>query len=104
MSEFKGTKGKWFIDNEESHIMSNDVYCNVISTKNTIGLADIYGDDEQAKANALLISKAPEMLEMLKEVIEFTKKVQAPSTFALLLRQEIEQLIKSATELYGKGL
>jgi hypothetical protein len=91
--EFKGTKGKWFIDNEESHIMSNYVYCNVISTKNTIGLADIYGNDEQGKANALLISKAPEMLEMLDYL-----STRLGTAFEREI-QEINQLIKEATEL-----
>lgn len=67
--EFKGTSGNWYIDQEESHRMRNSVWCNVISTKKTIGLADVYGDDEEAKANAQLIASAPELLEALKELL-----------------------------------
>ena len=86
MSEFKGSKGKWEVSIDQFE--NNNIICD-----------GFYLGESRNKYDALLISKAPEMLEMLKEVIEFTKKVQAPSTFALLLRQEIEQLIKSATEL-----
>jgi hypothetical protein len=101
--EFKGTKEKWFIDNEESHIMTNGIYCNVISTEKTISLADVYGDDEEAQANALLISKAPEMLEMLNNQLEFliycrdNMKVLRPVFNQKIVR--IKQLIKEATEI-----
>ena len=63
MSEFKGTKGKWDIDS------SSDSRVKLVG-----GLIDVWiyrnsGDIDimEAKANAQLISKAPEMLEMLKE-------------------------------------
>ena len=96
--EFKGTKGKWYLQEY------TDDYTNIIRVKTDISDTIFLGSSSQNpkpeyRANALLISKAPEMLEMLKEVIEFTKKVQAPSTSALFLRQEIEQLIKEATEI-----
>ena len=98
--EFKGTKGKWFIDNEESHIMTNGIYCNVISTEKIISLADVYGDDEEAKANALLISKAPEMLVMLKEIYKIENGAFALRSFDInLLKFKIEQLIKEATKI-----
>jgi hypothetical protein len=101
--EFKGTKEKWFIDNEESHIMTNGIYCNVISTEKTISLADVYGDDEEAQANALLISKAPEMLEMLQSVLKLQKENYGngmKTHVAMITKsKEIEQLIKEATEI-----
>jgi hypothetical protein len=78
--------------------MSNGVYCNVISTKNTIDLAATYGDDEEAKANALLISKAPEMLEMLKKInhiITLHGKIDNGSD----LHKNLIQLIKESTEI-----
>ena len=72
--EFKGTKGKWCIH-------YNGFYNEISSTSNSydgkvfkaytllhdckIGVVDISNSDED-KANALLISKAPEMLEMLQ--------------------------------------
>lgn len=67
--EFKGTKNEWFIDQEESHRMTNGVYCNVISTVNTIDIADVYGDDEESQANAKLISASPDLLEALQHMI-----------------------------------
>ena len=49
---------------------------------------------EEMEANALLISKAPEMLDMLNKVVLKLKGNGFPS-----LQNEIEQLIKEATEL-----
>lgn len=66
--EFKGTKGDWFIDEEESHLMTNGVYCNVISSENVIDIADVYGDTEESKANAKLISNAKNLYYALHEI------------------------------------
>jgi len=101
--EFKGTKGKWFIDYEESGYNEHHTLCTPISVDNTIGFCDVYGEDEEAKANALLISKAPEMLEMLENQLEFliycrdNMKVSRP--FFNLKIVAIEQLIKEATTI-----
>ena len=95
--EFKGKKGKWFIDEKYTSIIDENK--NPIVSFYGVAKSIYIKDEIESKANSLLITKAPEMLEMLKEVIEFTKKVQAPSTSALFLRQDIEQLIKEATEL-----
>ena len=43
--------------------------------------------------------KYDEMLAMLEECFRFTKIVQDPATSALVLRNEIEQLINEAKEL-----
>jgi hypothetical protein len=95
--EFKGTRGKWFIDNEESHIMTNGIYCNVISTEKTISLADVYGDDEEAKANALLISKSLKMLDFINRI----SAEMLRNDFVLDEKWYVqaEQLIKEATEI-----
>jgi hypothetical protein len=95
--EFKGTKGKWFIDNEESHIMTNGIYCNVISTEKTISLADVYGDDEEAQANALLISKSLKMLDFINRI----SAEMLRNDFVLDEKWYVqaEQLIKEATEI-----
>ena len=90
MSEFKGTKGKW----------GKIIYCN----KDTIR-ATIFGPDvdvwnlhnktnEEVNANALLISKAPEMLEMLKNILLILETPE--STINII---PIINLIKEATEL-----
>lgn len=86
--EFKGAKGKWMIDKEESFTNEHDVKVFSISNESTtvIGIADVYLDE----ANALLISKAPEMLEMLIEVLENKSDVDY---------NKIHQLIMEATEI-----
>ena len=112
MSEFKGTKGKWAYG---------------VTRKNKIGvkidtlfiqLGTIYDDDctmpscccTKIHANALLISKAPEMLEMLESVIRLKDFILYDETIVnesnigeanalAIMIQNIEQLIKEATEL-----
>ena len=69
-TEFKGTKGKWKL--LSTYIKKE--WVNITSDKDIIART-FYGDAEpmvtkkEAQANALLISKAPEMLEMLNELI-----------------------------------
>ncbi len=96
--EFKGTKGKWkhfntygryTVGNDEnSHLSFIDCWKEGIGGIKT---------NEEAEANALLISKSPEMLEMLDRLVELTKSdnIEMPK----FIQEEIEQLIKEATEL-----
>jgi hypothetical protein len=96
MSEFKGTKEKWELRNDpiekSNGFKSIDIgyyHCTYY------GSGKKFEDDfcDETKANALLISKAPEMLEMLKRCDKtFNGKFQK-------LHMEIKQLIKEATEL-----
>lgn len=93
--EFKGTKGKWIL---------RDGYRIDIVTKNdeSFGIVD-FGTEQEAylagypleklKANALLISKAPEMLEMLQWLYS-----RLGTSFSQE-KEEIEQLIKEATDI-----
>ncbi|AXF52381.1 MAG: hypothetical protein [Caudoviricetes sp.] len=82
--EFKGTKGKWIADAEKGTVIKSDGnrLCLLYYTN--------YKNKNEIPYNALLISKAPEMLDMLK----FIKTYGANS-----LSKEIETLIKQATEL-----
>jgi hypothetical protein len=94
MSEFKGTKGDWEFSmcqiSEQININSGLInIANVFSYDVLCGENDI----EETKANALLISKAPEMLEMLKKCEKTLREIYECDT------KEIEQLIKEATEL-----
>lgn len=94
--EFKGTKGKWSISNDkivtsiEQDICSVDIYL------------EAYMDEENAKqevickANTLLISKAPEMLDFL---IELYNDKETYSGMFPSQHQKLEQLIKEATKL-----
>lgn len=105
MSEFKGTKGKW----KYLHSESKDAW-NVIGAQlgsrykiarcpylQNIDFSIEYNEQEKTeqKANALLISKAPEMLELLNKV-KFYAEVHGMQSD---LYNEIEQLIKQATEI-----
>jgi hypothetical protein len=86
MENFKGTKGKWAI-NEGS---KGSYLLGIISDGEQ--LAIIQGKDREA--TALLISKAPEMLEMLEKLEPIFRELNVVG-----LANEIEQLIKEATEL-----
>ena len=90
--EFKGTKGKWFVDYSEQYMNGSNVLCTPISTNQVINLCDIYGDDDTAKANTLLISKAPEMLELLQSLV-------SSEMTPLAIRKQAKQIIKEATEI-----
>ena len=79
--EFKGTKGKWEVC--KTH--------KTITDYKGFTIAKEYGirNSNEWKANALLMSKAPEMLEMLEWILSGQN----------IDNSEIEQLIKEATEI-----
>lgn len=86
MSEFKGTKETWFKSGLE-----------IVSMPSQVKIAKVSGSNyEEAKANALLISKAPEMLEML---IELKDTLADGRTFGYNDYDRVEKLIKEASEL-----
>ena len=87
MSEFKGTKGKWIV-------FSNAKYSDVVKIKSDKG-SPTFRENE---ANALLISKAPEMLEMLIKIEDILNydTIEGNSP----IQENIYKLIKEATELW----
>ncbi len=98
--EFKGTKGKWelssyenmngrmlfVVQNKSFDSRPNDLLIHITS----------FSEVETQKANALLISKAPEMLEMLKDIYSQYEK---DGHLLNVSPSKIKQLIKEATEL-----
>lgn len=95
MEEFKGTKGKWEI---------NDDYIQSANSKQMI--ADCFPTTDEDRANALLIYKAPEMLNALIRLLQLTKEmekriidIEKLSYADPKFLAEINQLIKEATEL-----
>jgi hypothetical protein len=107
--EFKGTKGKWTL--YQSKIPSNDkavTHSVYVGTKRISLCYDLYESDKSknveektGQANALLISKAPEMLEMLEKLyqqVDFSFESFGSDT-GLKMQEKIEQLIKEATEI-----
>jgi hypothetical protein len=103
--EFKGTKGKWeFSENGGVHVTTNSgMICDLITSS------------QKDKYNALLISKAPEMLEMLERTKVELSRIKGSmmahpdctegsefddyTSSAQDVENNIEQLIKEATEL-----
>lgn len=93
--ETKFTKGEWFIKNLNDPNVGRYPAREIdISTNEAGDFITIWSKgkgDIESKANALLISKAPEMLEMLQGLL----KINLPE----YAKKEIEQLIKEATDV-----
>jgi hypothetical protein len=105
--EFKGTKGAWKINHTRSHICETKIVCGDIRIAEAKHYNDGQDDDwkndpalEEGRANALLISKAPEMLEMLKDIldsVDWSDNVWV-NLEGRCIENKIEKLIKEATE------
>ena len=89
--EFKGTKGKW-----EKVTADWDLNQSVFLEDTEEIICDVKSLSHNAIYDALLISKAPEMLEMLNKVLE---ENMTDYICCMNIKNEIEQLIKEATEL-----
>ena len=85
--EFKGTRGKW------EYSYDGFEHCYDIVSDNEFICTTMSGNTK-AKADALLISKAPEMLEMLKKC-----KIMCEHLNIHHVSNELNTLIKEATEL-----
>ncbi len=96
--EFKGTKGKWEVYTPD-HIGCTNVKFGRDIWDGFVEIWHHQSSKEEAKANAQLISKAPEMLKALEEVlgkIDWSYE-SFGSTEGLIIKTKIEQLIKEAT-------
>ncbi len=99
--EFKGTQGKWEVSIYNPH---GRVQVNLGELKGHLDIWYHNGHSmtrEEAYYNALLISKAPEMLEMLKEILDTVD--WSDNVWVNLeggyIENKIEKLIKEATEI-----
>jgi uncharacterized protein YbgA (DUF1722 family) len=95
MAEFKGSKGKWervLLEKTDFSTRRNEIQ---------------FGNDGECVAefvhndyDALLISKAPEMLEMLQKIVLTTESFEVDfKDFRSRYNNEIKELIKQATEI-----
>ena len=84
--KFKGTKGKRYINRFGNVVTENgeDAYMTSLMNK------------EYKEVNALLISKAPEMLEIIKLLIDRLEENDLKELSAV---KRAKQLIKEATEI-----
>ena len=98
MSEFKGTKGNWYVYGDKyPTIQSSNTDKNIIVNYPTIAtINSVFISDDVVKANALLISKAPEMLEMLESIV---LTWDSNDNFDEEYFNNIKQLIREATQL-----
>jgi hypothetical protein len=92
MNEFKGTKTKWNKMDASRFGIPFIIYNEKEET-----IFQCYGED--AKANALLISKSPEMLEMLQEIITDWEVGNEDNFIMANNIDKAKQLIKEATQL-----
>lgn len=90
--EFKGKKGEWRvvdatpIDSKNLQIKTDDLISVIDSERETIAIC---GRKEAIQiANAKLIASAPEMFEMLKEILEME----------IINLNKIEELLTKITE------
>jgi hypothetical protein len=90
MSNFKGTSGKWHIRDNEASI-TDDKGKSVVCWQG-VATSTFWKDETELKANSKLISKAPEMLEMLEHIYQ-------NGQLCIGLEIRLEQLIKEAKEL-----
>jgi hypothetical protein len=90
MNEFKGTKGKW-------ELLKDNYFCEIQTKKPLKSICAINSNLEEHLYNALLISKAPEMLDMLQLCKEYF--LLKTDTFSEERAEAIGQLIKEATKL-----
>ena len=89
--EFKGTKGKW-------EIVKDDFFNSTVVKHKAFSVCVVnnLASNDICQANALLISKAPEMLKELINEVEILKFMGLEDTERCKRK---EQLIKQATEL-----
>ncbi len=107
MSKFKGTKGKWFINDEEP--LKPEDYLEImveVESKHftKVALGAVYDQrDDVGKANAKLIAAAPELLEALNAITDnietwLNTGVAADKKISKELYNNAVSAIKKATE------
>lgn len=94
MNEFKGTKGKWEVDGCGVYSLDPLVLDNIVCLQPDTDL----DSHKNWKANAQLISKAPEMLEILFELHSLLEE-NLPNWYTQGHHRSIEKLIKEATKI-----
>jgi hypothetical protein len=93
----KFTKGKWV---DKSHLSKDMTHIvRRIDTEDGTSICIVRtNNQEQAEANTLLISKAPEMLEMLEALISAFESENL-ELYQQIRIENAKQLIQEATEI-----
>lgn len=90
MSEFKGTKTEWYAIQFGSMFLIQDD--NFYEARNIFDIEDV--GEEKAKANIQLAKHAPEMLEMLKDLVRLNDLGHQVGQF-----DKANELIQKATTI-----
>jgi len=96
--EFQGIKSKWSIANDNIVTSEEQDICMVNIFLEAYMEIQNAEQEKICKANTLLISKAPEMLDALKKVLLDIKLTNAFNLDSPIVRN-LEDVIKSATEI-----
>lgn len=102
--EFKGTKTKWNKIRTMGNKQDKDCFYKIIKDENNRTIAEAKGihygiSNEECIYNALLISKAPEMLEMLNKLIITFSDNEDNELWQNSRIEEAKQLIEQATKI-----
>ena len=103
--EFKGTKGEWEVskDGIDRNSCNALVLTIDVPNKSIINFIDVYGDhrdDEiKLKANAHLISAAPELLEALSGIVDLYSEINPA-----LLTGDVADRITASKKAINKAL
>ena len=108
MSEFLGTKGKWEYEITPEYHEPKCSRIEIVSNENeTAWICKVQNNgvigEQEGNANALLISKAPEMLDMLQTISQLQKDTYGDASglhvTMIGISKQIDKLIKEATTL-----
>jgi hypothetical protein len=96
--EFKGTKGKWEVGSSKRSVVNNEKVIARMCFNDGLGIFE----NDEPEYNAKLISKAPEMLDTLKNLVSDFDNLLSEYDIEWQQAGYLEharQLIKQATEL-----
>lgn len=93
--KFKGTQGKWEVGSSKRSVVNKDKVIAKMRFNDGLGIFE----NDEPEYNARLMSKAPEMLEKLQEIVENWKSGNEDNFIMANLIDDAEQIIKQATEL-----
>lgn len=84
----KHTNGPWKIAKwDQENVV--DGFITVITDSRGVGIAEFqtFGKNKKVEANAKLISKAPEMAELIKDLMDIRHKVQLTPEMNLIIHK-----------------